>query len=483
MAMINSAQIPAAFLLLLTASSAAAQDLDQVVPVAEENIDESDEMAVPDANPDDVLIAEFEHFKQLMAENALDDADSVAKRVVELAIQTKGTESNEFAKALTNLAIVQFQTKQFESAVQNFETAIGIIEDNEDRLNAQLVNPLKGLGAAQLESGRPDLATRTFRRAVHVTHVNEGPHNLDQIDLLESIAESFVRMGDLDSAKQAQDTIYALNIRKYELDTPELVPALMRRAAWQHRAGFIYDERASYRRAIRILEQYEGKDSLSLVQPLILLGRSYFYFDTSGSQSLHDSSMTSGEIYFRRATRIATEHPQSDWRIQVQASLALGDFYMYGDSPQRARQVYSGVWELLSLEILDQQDPEKLDVRREQLERVTPLKHNKLPTHISRSSDDQAPDGENPLLQGHVTLSYTVSTRGSATDLKLVEAVPPEFKNMVNHVQREMRRRIYRPRLVDGEVVETPDLLIRHEYFYRQSDFDTAKAAQADESD
>lgn len=477
--MINSAQFPTVFLLLVAASLAAAQDLDQVVPVAAENLDEGDDVSVPEATLDDTLIAEFEHFKQLMAENVLDEADSVAKRVVELAIQTKGAQSNEFAKALTNLAIVQFQTEQYESAVQNFESAIEIIEDNEDRLNAQLVNPLKGLGAAQLESGRPDLATRTFQRAVHVTHVNEGPHNLDQIDLLESIAESFVRMGDLESAKEAQDTIYALNIREYELDTPELVPALMRRAAWQHRAGFIYDERASYRRAVRILEQYEGKDSLLLVEPLILLGRSYFYFDTSGSQSLHDTSMASGEIYFRRATRIATEHPQSDWQILTQASLALGDYYMFGDSPQRARQVYRDVWELLSVEVDGEQDPEKLDVRRERLERAVPLKQNKLPTYISRSGDDQAPDGENPLLQAHLTFSYAISARGRATGLKLVEAVPPEFENMISHVQRELRRRIYRPRMVDGEVVDTPELVLRHEYFYRQSDLDAARANQA----
>jgi tetratricopeptide (TPR) repeat protein len=457
----------------------------QIVPVAEEGVDEivtgdvveGDDYLIPEATPEDELATQFDLFKDLMQDNVFDEADTVAKRVVELAIDLHGPQSNEFAKALTNLAIVQFQTEEFDAAQQNFESAIEIIEDNEDRLNAQLVNPLKGLGAAQLESGRPDLASLTFRRAVHVTHVNEGPHNMDQLELLESIAETHLRMGDVEAAKEAQDTIYAINIREYELDTPELVPSLLRRAEWQHRAGFIFDERATYRRAIRIIEQFEGKDSIGLVEPLIKLGRSYFFLDSTGAVSFHDSSMASGEIYFRRAARIATESPDSNWQVVAQASLALGDYYMYNNNPQRGRQVYQQAWALLS------DSEEGLTVRRSQLEQVIPLKQNKLPMYVSNSDDEAAQEGDNPMLQGSISLSYTVSTRGRATDLKLIEAQPPEFERMINYVQREVRRRIYRPRLEDGEVATTPDLILVHKFFFRQSDLDAAKAAaEADRS-
>jgi len=470
--MIRNSKFFSLALLFVAAPALHAQDEEQIVPVADQGIDEGSDYAVPEATPEDELAAEFELFKQLMKDNVFDEADTVAKRVVELAIQTSGPQSNEFAKALTNLAIVQFQTEQYDAAQQNFESAIEIIEDNEDRLNAQLVNPLKGLGAAQLESGRPDLATKTFTRAVHVTHVNEGPHNLDQLDLLESIAETYVRMGDLESAKEAQDTIYAINVREYQLDTPELVPSLLRRAEWQHKAGYIFDERATYRRAIRIIEQHEGKDSLDLVEPLILLGRSYFYLDASGQVSFHDSSLSSGEIYFRRAARIAEEHPETNWQVVVQAQLALGDYYMYNNNSQRGRQVYIEAWNLLS------EYEDGLDVRRVQLDQVVPLKQNKLPLYVSSEEEKEAPDEkENPLLQGSVSISYTVSTRGRATDVRIIEAQPPEFEKMISHIEREVRQRIYRPRVEDGEIVETPDLILVHRYFYRQSDLDAARAA------
>ena len=450
---------------------------DQVVPVAEEGIDESEDFSVPEETDEDTLASEFVLFKQLMQDGVLDEADSVAKRVVELAIRSKGPQSSEFAKALTNLAIVQYQTKQYDAAQQNFESAIEIIEDIEDRLNAQLVNPLRGLGASQLESGRPDLAKTSFQRAVHVTHVNEGPHNLDQVDLLESLSETHIRMGDLDAAKEEQDHIHALNIREYGLDTLALVPSLMSRADWQERAGFIYDERTTYRRIVRIIEGNAGKKDLQLVEPLIRLGRSFFYVDTSGTESFQQNRMSTGEIYFRRAARIAEESPDSNWQVTAQATLALGDYYMYDNNPQRGRRVYRDAWDLLS------EGEDRLDVRRIQLEGVIPLRQRKLPQYINSSDKDAGMQSDDPLLQGRVVMTYVVSTRGRADELKMVEAEPAEFTKMQAHVQREMRRRIYRPRFADAEAIVTPDQLLVHKFFYRQSDLDAVIAATAAAAD
>ena len=241
---------------------------DQLVPVADEFVLEDEPAPAPELTDEQQLLAQFERYKSLMDDGVLDEADTVAKRVVELAIRVSGPESTDTARALTNLAIVQHRTQQYDAARQNFQSAVEIIESNEDRLNAQLVNPLRGLGVAQLEGGRPDLAVSTFQRAVHVTHVNEGPHNLDQVEILNSLAEASLRLGSTEEARDIQDTIYALNARHYADNVLDLLPALMERAIWQHRAGFIYDERTTYRRVIRIIEEVFGKDDLRLIDPL-----------------------------------------------------------------------------------------------------------------------------------------------------------------------------------------------------------------------
>ena len=442
---------------------------DQVVPVADEEPTVPEDSPAPEITVEQELMYQFDRYKQLMQDKVYDEADTVAKKVVELAIQVSGPQSNDTAKALTNLAIVQHHNEQYDAAQQNFESAIGIIEDNEDRLNGQLVNPLKGLGAAQLEGGRPDLAENTFRRAVHVTHVNEGPHNLDQVTILESLAEANLRLGSIDVAKEVQDTIYAINLRNFSGSAMDLVPALMRRAAWQHRAGFIFDERTTYRRIIRIIEDSAGKNDLQLIEPLTRLGLSFFYVDTSGTQSYQSSTMTSGEIYFKRAARIAEEHPDSDWEVVASTTLALGDYYMFEGSEQRARKVYQDAWDLLS------EDEERLNLRRKALEELVTLRERPIPQYIADPTGGSTSIVDGDVIQGRVAVTYVVSSSGRATDIKLLEAEPPEFTSMLRNVQREMRRRIYRPYFDDTGPIDSPEQILTHRFYYRQADLDAIR--------
>jgi len=159
------------------------------------------------------LAEDFALYKNLLANGMTAEADVVAKRIVELSIRWNGFESADTAWALTNLAIVQHFNKEYETAQQNYEAAIGIIEQVEHRLTSALINPLRGLGAAQLASGRPDMALDTFGRARHVSHVNEGPHNLDQVVILESIAEIYIYIGEIEKADKLHDRTYALYAR------------------------------------------------------------------------------------------------------------------------------------------------------------------------------------------------------------------------------------------------------------------------------
>ncbi len=445
--------------------------LDQVVPVADDATDDFEAAAVPQLSDAELLMQEYELYKQLMDDKVFDEADSVAKRVIELAIRVKGPKSLDTARALTNLGIVQHRTRQYEAAQQNFESAIEIIEDQQDdRLTADLVNPLKGLGAAQLESGRADLAVDSFYRAVHITHVNEGPHNVDQLELLESLAETNLRLGALDKAKQVHDQIYALNLKHHNDEALEIVPSLMRRAAWQHRAGFINDERATYRHVIRIIESDAGKDDLRLIEPLTNLGQSFFYVDLSGA-GYSQQSVTNGEIYFRRALRIAEKSPQSNWQTVAKSRLALGDYYMFDGNHSRARKVYLTAWDWLS------EDESRFDYREQLLGQPVPLRETPLPRYAGPTDQNEPVEKTDNMQRGTITMTYNISARGRVSDLKIIEADPPEFEQIQLTIQREMRRRVYRPRFEDARAVESPNQLLTHTFLYRQSDLDAVLAA------
>ncbi|HEX2138227.1 MAG TPA: hypothetical protein VHG33_00805, partial [Woeseiaceae bacterium] len=56
---------------------------------------------------------------------------------------------------------------------------------------------------------------------------------------------------------------------------------------------------------------------------------------------------------------------------------------------------------------------------------------------------------------------------------------PAAFEEMQRAVQSDLRSLIYRPRLVDGEAVDTDGLTYTHKFFYRQSDLEEVKQQAA----
>jgi tetratricopeptide (TPR) repeat protein len=442
--------------------------LDQTVPVAVEAVVQEQD-AVPDEISEEMLLEEFARYRRLVGTGTLDEADIAAKRIVEMAIKIYGPRSRETASALNNLGIVQHGNGQYDAAIQNFSSAIEIIELAEDRLHDALINPLKGLGAAQLAIGRPDKARQTFERAAHITHVNDGPHNIDQVEILESLVETYIRMGDPKSARDILDRIHIVNVKFFEQDPMGLLPTLMTRAEWQHRAGYYADERVTYRRTIRIIESSQGDDSPLLVEPLRRLGESFYFADLSMATPQQQGTVSTGEVYFKRAVRIAEKAEDMDWRESARTRMALADYYNYTNSQNRARTIYTQTWDFLSA------DEERIAVRDELFANPSPIREEVLPAYAGGGQIGEVPADE--LLQGKVTVTYNVSSRGRIRDLK-TEVDPPEFTDMQVMVHREVRRRLFRPRFIDGKPVDAENIVFEHEFFYTQADLDALKADQ-----
>jgi tetratricopeptide (TPR) repeat protein len=451
-----------------TAAPELAGPLDQVVPVADEEIPDETVAAAP-APSEELLLEEFSRYRRLFQQGTLDEADIAAKRIIEIAIKVYGAQSRETASALNNLGIVQHNMGQYDAAIQNFQSSVEIIEIAEDRLHDALVNPLKGLGAAQLNIGRPDQARKTFDRAAHITRVNEGPHNLGQVEILESIAETYIRLGDTKAARNILERIHIINVKQFESNPMGLLPSLMNRATWQHRAGYFAEERSSYRRAIRIVEASSGKNSPLLVEPLRRLGESFYVSDVS-VQAPQQGLAVTGELYFKRAARIAEKTVGMDRRELSTTRLALADYYVYVEAHNRAQKIYREVWELLSV------DDAHIAHRNELFADPVPVQTSLLPLYSGGAGASH-----NDLQSGRVVVDYTVSTRGRVKNLK-TESFPPEFTVIQSVVHREIRGRIFRPRVVEGEVVEANDMVFEHLFSYTQSDLDNLRATQEADS-
>jgi len=170
-------------------------------------------------------------------------------------------------------------------------------------------------------------------------------------------------------------------------------------------------------------------------ETLGLVGESGCGKSTLGRLMLGLDRPTSGEIYFRRALRIAEESPQSDWKTVAEARLALGDYYMFDGNHSRARKVYVTAWDWLS------EDDSRHDYREQLLGQPVSLRVTPLPQYAG-TTDNSAPiqDTDN-ILRGTVTMTYNISRRGRVSNLKFIEADPAEFEQIQLDIQREMRRR------------------------------------------
>ena len=432
--------------------------------------DEGDDWVEPPSERE----TRIEELKRLFAlyREALDnrdflEADTLAKRVVEMSIEINGLDSHDSAKAITNLGIAQHGLGQYDAALRNFLASIEIIERIDDNLSPALINPLRGLAATQASMGRPDMARLSYRRAVHVSHVNDGPHNKDQVEILESMAELHISQGDYDEASDVQQHIYSIQSRKIDPDSMDMIPALEKKAAWQHRLQQYHGERVTWRKIIDIIEDNQGKDSLALIKPLTNLGKSYLFVSPVEFEYQPQVSASSGEGYLRRAVVISENHPDATWQMTENAMLSLGDYYILSGRPNRAEKTYQETWEFLT----EGGDQEQLNARRDHLETVKMLQRVFPPRYYNTVREDTGAEGAPDNFEsGTMSFGFTVSAIGRVVDVTVIETQPAEFGEFAKVVGRNLRRLIYRPRMVEMEMVATPNIIYTHEFFYRPED-------------
>ena len=152
---------------------------------------------------------------------------------------------------------------------------------------------------------------------------------------------------------------------------------------------------------------------MALVEPLTKLGQSFFFIDLSGTPPSTLSAVSTGETHFKRALRIARGDPEANWHMIAETSLALGDYYNFREDLQQANKVYYATWVDLS------EGDERLAFRRENLEQWVVLRENPFPQFVSQPPTEAPTGQEVPLSEGSITLSYDISARGRAVNLKI----------------------------------------------------------------
>lgn len=175
---------------------------------------------------DQELRSLFTQYKDALSTEMWDEADTLAKTIVDVSIHANGRDSKVTAVALTNLGTLQRANEDPVAAVQNLSAAIEIIERLDNRLSSDLILPLREIGRAELNAGFPNRASAAWNRAVHVSHVNFGPHNMEQVEPLAELARMYYNAGMSKEAIKVRKRIYYLQAREADAWKKDRSPAL-----------------------------------------------------------------------------------------------------------------------------------------------------------------------------------------------------------------------------------------------------------------
>lgn len=413
----------------------------------------------------DVADYSRENYENALDSGLFDEAETVAKTRLDRAIRAGEVKELSTVGLLDDLADVQRLARNFDSALQNYQLAVEIIEAKRDMLHLALTEPLLGIGKTYLESGRPDLALDYLNRALHVRSVNEGPHSIEQAATLEVLADAYRGMGKPDKAADAAERLYLLYVHKYSENGVELVPVLLKQGHILGDIGEWRRQRNAYTGAIKIVERAEGDKSANLIRPLVGMGNSHMreYFDlvfiAESELEMPDKKLLSdAKTYFESALELTENVSDIDWRISQDAFLAFGDFYTVTEEQSRARVMYRSAWDLLST------DDEKLVQRKRHLEQIIPLLRAEPDLAVALPPGADPEDSDTSYQTGYIVSQFTVTRRGKPRDIGLVEISPERNEKIEAEVKRALTKFVYRPRYDRGAAVETRGQLVRYEF-------------------
>ncbi|MEN7343799.1 MAG: energy transducer TonB, partial [Pseudomonadota bacterium] len=389
-----------------------------------------------------------------------EEALELAKQIVAVSSQLWGEQSPQLASALTNLAIAQIDAGDIEAAQQNFLGAISMRElYSSSIIDPELMNPLRGLAKTMVAMNAIEEAIPVYERAIHVSHVNLGPNNLEQMDLMGALSRAYFELGEVRDSGKIRDNLYRLQLRNFDKESDQYLDAVLSRARWFASIGDFNSSLLAYKRYFTIVNSRFGKDDKRLVMPMVELA---FVTDDPTTTERGDLSaqvqQREKERAIARATRVAEAHKDEDPVLYAQTMAKKGDFaiaFPQIGTPRNARIPYRIAWETLS------KSPELIRVRDELFEEPVAVRLVPIVTTPDNTTNSRQ---EMALYQerGFVNLSFDVNRFGRPVNIAVIESEPAGLMDGI--VIRRFRNYRFRPAIRNGSPVATTGMSFRHDF-------------------
>ena len=370
------------------------------------------------------------------------------------------------------------EAAEWERRIQEGEYAAG-------PYGAGLAETLQDAGNYFHSRGDYRSAIAFWRRAVHLTRVNDGLYSEMQLPILHRLLETYRETGDFESADEIQSYLWYLARQHHAPGDMALIEATVEWVDWRRRQWLrnpdpsrpehllslwqLLDSSSEEDETTRLTAQqlaplvYAQIDLLFAIgvsdfgldrQAEMMLGRGYGNvhdepdIDKTRIQALQDSAWSRGRT---RLETLAERMAEAGDEVgQARALKTLGDWHIWYNNSGRAREAYESSWRLVT----------------GAGDLVSRARWFSEPLALPAGGALWAEPGTVEEFQESVVVSarFTVTDRGRVRDLD-TEAQEPEHRGEAIRLHRLLRGSRFRPRMVDGAVVDTPDFEQQYRVF------------------
>ena len=407
--------------------------------------------------------AAYDRFRELFDAQRYEEALPLARTVLELT-EAADPQHEELPTAYNNLGVVQFRLGDLRAAEQSFETALQLLEQTEAISSRRLISPLAGLAAVYAAGGQPARAADLLHRAIAISRRANGLFNVEQLDLIESLIDSYEKLGNIDGVERERRYILQIVQQNYGVDDPRTVPALTRLAEWYEHTNRYRLARLQWGRVTEIgLREGNGRNAAT-INGLLGIARTHRLQFVRDPDSLSGPPTSldpvtgradpipfaqgrygpvrldpEGERAALNALEILDLTTEPPAMLLMNTLMELGDWYITGEKPAEAMLYYYRAWPLFSESIVEGENNPLLAPR--------PLLY-RAPAAASRNLGRT----EGATYARPLEFSLTVTASGETSDVTPVSEGPG---GELSQVRRALERARFSPRFENGQPVAT----------------------------
>jgi len=170
-----------------------------------------------------------------------------------------------------------------------------------------------------------------------------------------------------------------------------------------------------------------------------------------------NNNFANGKAALDRMVEIYSENPNSPPGAAATAKIELGDWHMLLKRWRSATELYQEAYSSLAANEETRSQAEKIFERPVALPDLVLMESDVEQVNVRGSQELATSEAPN-----YVLVSYDVSRFGDARNIDIIESFPEDNVGMRARVKRSLSNTRFRPRIVDGEPVESTGLIQKY---------------------